>query len=584
LQEAPEYVSDLLVDVMRRLGIEFVALNPGATTCPLHDSLVQYGGDHPQMVLCCHEEVAVAIADGYAKIKGKPMAVMLHDIVGLQHATKTIFESWLKNVPMLIIGGTGPLDVEKRRPWIDWIHTARMNANLIRGYVKWDDEPCDVTGAVDSLLRGYNVTATPPMGPVYLCYDILLQEQKLGSKVNLPNIERFRAPTPPQMDEESLGKVAKHLVEAKNPAIVTEYSGRDPKTFSHLVNLAELLSIPVIDKDECLNFPNTHELDVTGAEEEILKDADLVLCIDLRDIEHGLTSRGKGGARGRRTKVSLVQESATIVQIGLEHYSISGWCTNYRKLWPVDLSVSADSAVAVPALVSKCKEIMGHSMEGLREERRRYAAGIHKRLRDAWQEQARKVWNAKPISTARLASELWKLISKENWFLGHGSLNGWVRKLWTLDDPRRYIDPGISTGSGLGISIGMALAVNEPGSLYLSIVGDGDMLYTPSSLWTAANLKVPMLVIMYNNRSYYQDVGHQLEIARERNRDPSKVLLGTGLSAPVTDFAQLARVFSLNGVGPIEEPNELSEALQTGLRLVKQEGKLALVDVVTQPR
>ena len=568
---------------MGRLGIEFVAMNPGTSIDALLDSLVQYEGKYPQVVLCCHEEIAVAIADGYARIKGKPMAVMVHDQVGLQHASKAIFESYIDRLPMLVIGGTGPLAVEKRRPRLDWVHTAKVTADLVRGYVKWDDEPSDVTGAVDSVLRGYNVSVTPPMGPVYLSYDVTLQEQKLNKKVNFPNLERFRAPTPPQMDEQSLGKVAKDLVDAKNPVIVTEYSGRNPNTFSHLVNLAELLSIPVIDQDACLNFPNSNELDVTGAEEEILKDADLVLGIDLMGIEQALTSPGDGG-RDPRTKVPLVQESTPIVLIGLEHYSISGWCSNYRKLWPVDLTVSADSAVAVPALASKCKEIMNPSMQGLRDERRRYAARIHKRLRDAWQEQAKKDWNAKPISTARLASELWKLISEENWFLGHGSLNGWVRKLWTLDDPRRYIDPGISTGSGLGISIGMVLAVKEPESLFLSIVGDGDMLYTPSALWTAANMKIPMLVIMFNNQSYYATVAHSRALARARNRDASKALVGTRLSNPVTDFAQLAKSFGLNGVGPVEEPNELPEAIQTGLSLLKKEGKLVLVDVVTQPR
>ena len=207
---------------------------------------------------------------------------------------------------------------------------------------------------------------------------------------------------------------------------------------------------------------------------------------------------------------------------------------------------------------------------------------MHRELRSQWAEEAKRSWSKKPTSTARLASEIWEAVREEDWVLGHGSLNGWVRRLWTLDDPLRYFDPTISTGSGLGISLGVALALKE--KFFVSIVGDGDMLYTPGTLWTAANLRIPMLVVMFNNRSYYQDEGHQLMMARSRNRDVSRVGAGIRIDDPAPDFAALARSFGLNGIGPVEGPDEVAPALRRAVDLLKKEKKLVLVDVVTQPR
>ncbi|MDG6904708.1 MAG: thiamine pyrophosphate-binding protein [Nitrososphaerota archaeon] len=579
---SPEYVSDLLIDVLQKLGIEFVALNPGATFRALHDSLVQYSNNDPKLVLCCHEEIAVAIADGYARAKGKPMAVMVHDIVGLQHATKAIFETWLERLPMIIIGGTGPLGVENRRPGIDWIHTARMNANLLRDYVKWDDEPSDVTGAVESLLRGFKISTTQPMGPVYLCYDIVLQEKRLNEQLTVPKVENFMPPAPPQIEEETLEKISRHLVEARLPVIVADRLGRNPAAFAQLVQLAEILSVPVIDLGSCLSFPNTNELDVTGARDEVLRDADVILAVDVQDLEDALTSRISSQERSAKR---LVSETAKTIQIGMDDYLTRGWSTDFRRLWPVDISATASSSVALPQLVSKCKKILESGKKRAFGERREYAGKIHKVLAERWAEDLKKSWNAKPISTARLAHEIWNVIKSEDWVVGHGSLNGWIRRLWPLEDPSRYLDPTSSTGSGLGVSIGVALAKGSTsGKLFLSVVGDGDMLYTPSSLWTAANMKVPLLVVMYNNRSYYQDYGHQMVMAKWRNRDTSKVGVGISIVDPTPDFAGLARSFGLNGIGPIEDPNYVEDAIKEGLTVLKREKKLTLVDVVTQPR
>ncbi len=180
----PEYGSDLVVDVLRALGIEYAVLNPGATFRGLHDSLVNYGGnERPELIQCCHEEIAVAVAHGYAKAAGRPCAAVLHDVVGLQHASMAIFNAWCDRVPVLLLGGTGPMAVERRRPWIDWIHTALVQGTLVRDYVKWDDQPASLASIPEAIVRGYRIAVTEPQGPVYVCLDADLQEAPIAEPV-----------------------------------------------------------------------------------------------------------------------------------------------------------------------------------------------------------------------------------------------------------------------------------------------------------------------------------------------------------------------------------------------------------------
>src|SRR5688572_804656 len=155
---APGFGSDVVADTLRALDIPYVALNPGASYRGLHDSLVNYlGNERPQMLLCLHEESAVAIAHGYAKVTGRAMGAIVHSNVGLMHATMAIFNAWCDRMPVIVLGATGPVDAVKRRPWIDWIHTARDQGALVRGYVKWDDQPASPGAAREALLRAANI-------------------------------------------------------------------------------------------------------------------------------------------------------------------------------------------------------------------------------------------------------------------------------------------------------------------------------------------------------------------------------------------------------------------------------------------
>src|SRR5438270_6692007 len=189
---APQWGSDAVAELLRRLEIPFVSLNPGAIYRWLHDSLVNYlGNETPQLVLCLHEEHAVAVAHGYAKVTGRPMAVALHSNVGLMHATMALFNAWCDRVPILMLGGVGPMDAMQRRPWVDWIHTARDLGALLRGYTKWDDQPASVPAALEAIVRAWQIAQTPPYGPVFVCLDAALQEQLIDPATRLPPLARF---------------------------------------------------------------------------------------------------------------------------------------------------------------------------------------------------------------------------------------------------------------------------------------------------------------------------------------------------------------------------------------------------------
>ncbi len=595
--QRPEYVSDLVVYLLNRLGVEYVTLNPGATTRGMHESLVTYGGNAaPEVITCSHEEVAVAMAEGYYLATGKPQATLVHNIVGLQHASKAIYEAWLNCVPMIVIGGTGPLDSTHRRPWIDWIHTAQMQGQIVRDYVKWDDQPQGAESVAESLLRAYQIAMTEPRGPVYLCLDVELQESRLPQDFTIPDPSRYRPPASPSGNPEATAEAAKALRDARWPVLLVEGLGRTPGGPEALQSLSELLGIPVLELGSAFNLSNRHPLNLTGANVEVLRDADLVVAIGVKDLEAalkrpaaeaGIVPAGLprvSAGFGRRYE-SLIVEGTRLVRIGLQEYGIKSWASSYGRLLPADVAILGNGPEVLRQLTRLCQNAMDGDLQRRIAERTARAREIHgaidarvrKDLKERW-------WEQKPISTARLAAELWEAIRGEDWVLVHGSLSGWERRLWEMTDGLRCIAGGGGTGTGMGVAMGVALAFRGTGKVCVSIQNDGDLLYTPGSLWTAAHHDIPMLVIMFNNRSYYQDVGHQLAITKVRQRSLTNVGVGVNLDRPATDFATLAKSFGLYGDGPIVDSEDIRLALARGLKVVKEEGRLALIDTVTQAR
>jgi len=581
---APGYGSDLVVELLHAVGIEHVAINPGATFRGLHDSLVNYAGTRgPELVLTTHEEIAVALAHGYAKAKGTPMAAVVHDIVGLQHASMAIFNAFCDRVPLLVLGATGPMDTTRRRPWIDWIHTALVQGTQVRDYVKLDDQPASVAAIPEAFLRAWRLARTEPQGPVYLCLDAGLQEEALEGPIPMPDVGRFQPATPPHADPRAIEDAARRLAEARYPVIVVESLGRRPGVAGPLCRLAELLAAPLVDLaveyQGRPSVPGRHPLDMSGARDEVVREADLILALDVTNL------LGAMGQVDRSTReVRLLNESTRVISISLDDYAVRSWAQTFQSLIPVDLPIAADAALALPMLVAAVEDRLRH--EGAAAERRNRAERIarrHAALDAEWQAAVSLERSSKPLTPAVLAAEVWQVIKDEDWILANGSGKGWARRLWDWQ-PERVCggSGGAGLGYGLPAALGVALAYRGSGKLCVNLQADGDLLYVVSGLYTAAHHQLPLLTVMFNNRTYGNDEEHQEAVAKTRGRPVENKIVGIRIDDPAPDFARIAQGFGVHAEGPLDSAEAVGPALRRALRVVKDEGRPALVDVITK--
>jgi acetolactate synthase-1/2/3 large subunit len=575
----PQYGSDVMADAINAMGYKYVSLNPGASFRGLHDSLVNYSGNSPELIQCLHEQVAVGLAHGYARATGEPMTVILHNVVGLLHGAMGIYYAYIDRVPMMILGGAGPMALEKRRPNIDWIHSANVQGNAVRDFTKWDDQPASIASVAPTIARGHRVAMTEPRGPVYIALDGGLQEQRLETSVDYPDFSRFPQPSGIGADDGALTQLARMLVDAKRPVMIPGYAGRNPAAFQQLVELAELLSIGVIDSHHRLNFPNRHVLNVEGS--DALSKADLVFFVDVKDMERPTKSTDYT----TREITSHIAPDAKVVDLGFNDLGLSSWSHDFTSLEQVDLQVTADTTVALPRLLEICRALAAEDSDGRSQERREQFQRLkdaHDRTWQRWQGNAREVADLSPVSTARLAAEVWEAVKEHDWVLAPGTASEWAYRLWDFDEPYRHVGKTLGTGTQIAISIGVALGHRDKRRLVVDLQPDGDLLYDPQALWTAAYHKIPMLVVMFNNRAYYNDWLHQERMARVRGTPIENAYLGMELDKPAPDFANIARSFGWYGDGPITDPDEVGPAVRRAVDVILTTGQPALVDVVCQ--
>src|SRR5215472_10596800 len=343
---AAGFGSDMIADALRAIDIPYIALTPGASYRGLHDSIVNYlGNAKPQMLLCLHEEAAVAIAQGYAKVTDRAMATAVHSNVGLMHASMAIFNAWCDRMPVVVLGATGPVDAAKRRPWIDWIHTARDQGALVREYTKWDDQPSSPAAAREAILRGTWIANTAPHGPVYINFDAELQEMKVAEPLPPIDVARYMPQVTTAAPAELIAQAADMLKGAKQVLLLAGRASRSTDAWQARVALAETLNAHVVtDLKIGAAFPTDHPLYVgspraiTPESVEGLKNVDVVLSLDWVDLAGALRAFGSS-------------PSPKVIQISLDHRIHNGWSMDYQGLPPVDLLLSADPDLVVPELV-----------------------------------------------------------------------------------------------------------------------------------------------------------------------------------------------------------------------------------------
>jgi thiamine pyrophosphate-dependent acetolactate synthase large subunit-like protein len=574
------YGSDVIVDLLHEHGIRYVALNPGASFRGLHDSLVNRPGA-PELITCPHEKLAVNLAHGYAKASGEPMAAILHDTVGLLHGSLGIFLAYIDRAPVLVLGGAGPMDTARRRPWIDWIHTSNIQGNAVRSFTKWDDQPASVAAMPEAFARATSILRSEPAGPVYLALDADLQELELANEV--PGFPAAGMPPtrPIGPDPAALEELADLLVAAERPVIVAGFAGRDPRAFTWIPELAELIGAGVIDNGDRLNLSTTHPTNVTGT--TALQSADLLLLLDLKDASRVLLTTDPPAREARST----VAPDCRIVDLGFNDAQVSAWVHAHGAAHRMDLRITADTSVALPLLLASLQaRLKGEpaARRAQREARRATVAELHAERRAQWSAVAAKRHGERPISPSRLATEVGRAIEGHDWVLTAGTANDWALRLWDFDRPYRHPGRSMGTATQIGMSLGVALAHRGTGRLVVDLQPDGDLMFDAGALWVAAAHDLPMLVVMFNNRAYYNDWEHQIRLAKLRGSDLSRAHIGVDIDGPAPDFALLARAFGWHASGPIEDPDAIGAAVTAAVRVVMEEGRPALVDVVTAHR
>ena len=553
--------SAFMIDVMKSLDIPYVFANAAATFRGLQESVINYGGNsNPEFITCVHEEQSAAMAHGYFKVEGKPAAIMAHSVVGLQHASMAIYNAFVDRVPIYVMLGN-IMDVRMRITTDQWYHSVQDPAVMVRDYIKWDDEPVSLQHFAESAVRAYQIAMTPPIGPVVLTVDAEMAERPIPEadqgRLSIPKLVR---PTPPQGNRAAVREVARLLVEAENPAVMA--GGTLTRTQEGRRAYLELR-------------------DILGSPRVSTAQADVIFAIEVGDL-YGRLYRARDLIH--RTWTRTANPDATVITLGLQHLNHKANYQNFYRYTEVDLAITGDGEATLPLLIEEVRRVITPARRRVFEERAAESAAAAARGRERARAAATVAWGASPISVQRLGAEIWRQIRTEDWsqvMIGIGV----PTSLWNFDTHYRSIGSWGGGGMGYGppASVGAALANKKYGRFSVAIQGDGDFMYSPGALWTAAHHQIPLLMVMHNNRAYHQELMHIQRMGNRRNRGIDRAHIGTALDDPAIDYATLARSMGWYAEGPIENPNDLEPALARAKAVVKR-GEPALVDVVTQPR
>ncbi len=570
--------SDVVAEVTRRLDLKYIALVPGASYRGFHDSIVNYlGNQNPQMVICLHEEHAVSIADGYGKVTEQPMAVALHSNVGLMHATMTIFNAWCDRTPMIIFGATGPVDAHKRRPWIDWIHTSKDQASMIRHYTKWDDQPASPQAAVESVLRANQIARSAPRGPVYVCLDVGLQEEPLREKVSIPDPARFAPAPSPAVSQASVRAALKAIDRAKFPLILMGRVSRKQADWDRRVRFAEMIGAAVLtSSNDAASFPTTHPLHLAApclrpskAATALIERADLIISMDWLDLA-GVLRLALGRAQ--------TQEPAdkTIIHCSVDSYRTNGWSMDHQALAAVDIPIQAEPDQFIAQMLddldaNKTPKIISRpEMKSIVHWDDALGAGA-------------KAANGKSMTLWDMAMTVREFAKKRPITFSRLSL-GWPGEADEFDGPLSFMgnDGGGGVGTGPGHCVGTALALKGSGRIPVGIIGDGDYLMGVNALWTAAHMDIPLMIVVADNRSYFNDEMHQERVAQMRDRPPQNRWIGQRIDDPRVDLVAMARAQGFDAEAPVTTAEALAKALKKGADVVAKGGRY-FIDAEIEP-
>jgi acetolactate synthase I/II/III large subunit len=553
--------SDFMVDVLKTLDFEYMCANPSDLFAALHESLTgPYGGNRkPEWITCTHEEIGVAMGHGYFKIEGKPIVTSGHSTVGLMHASMAVYNAYCDRVPVYMIFG------DEQRPTN---HSVLDASAPVRDFIRWYARPESLQAFAESAVRAYSFAMTSPTAPVLLAVDFELQEREL--KGQGPRIPKLSVAEPAEADSGAIAEAARLLAVARSPLIVCDRYARTQAGIDRLVELAELLQAPVIDRGGRMNFPKRHPLNQSFLQDarQLTREADVVLGLEANMAE-------------------FAKSKAKTLSIGADDAFTRG---NYQEIGNyggVDLLMAGDAQASMPALIEAVRRQIGRSQRTTAQARGAKLAEMSRRTFEQARDEARYAWDASPISTARLCAEVWEAVKDEDWSFVSESFHfsRWPDRLWPME--KKYHYNGSSAGGGIGYNapaaLGAALANRKYGRFTVNIQCDGDLMYCPGVLWTAAHHRIPILNVMHNNRAYTAEVMYLRRAANLHGHPLPQNGIGVTLTDPNLSFARIAEGMGVYAEGPITDSKDLGPALRRAVAVVKR-GLPALLDVVTQPR
>ena len=580
--------SDFMVDVIKTLDIKYVPANCASSFRALHESLIDYGHNTtPEYISCMHEESAVGIAHGYFKVTGKPLMSLCHGTVGLQHATMALYNAWCDRVPVIMVGGTD-LDAASRPPGVPTFHAATDINSIVRDYTKWDDQPTSLQHFAQSFVRAYKIATTPPFGPVMIALDAGLQQEPIKKHGEELSIPRFVASSPPQGDSGAVKDAARMLVNAENPIIIVDRAARNADGVKLIVELAELLQAGVIDYGCRMNFPNTHYL---NKQPGAVSNADVILGMELSDFWGAVNKYTDNGEDGIGFNSPSIKPQTKLINISSVELLTKSNYQDFQRFQSVDISMPADAQATLPALIEAVKSALPNDRKAAIEKRGEAARKAFAENRQRTLLAAAVAWDASPISTARLCMETFNAVKDLDWSLvaSEGNVSNWPNRLWPMEKYYHWLgrSGGYGVGYGAPASVGAALANRDAGRFSVSIQSDGDLMFAPGVLWTAAKHKIPLLSVMHNNRGWHQEVMHVQRMSNFRNRPANTGNdmgpIGTSIMNPDIEYHKLAESMGWWAKGPIKDPEQLGPALREAVEVVKR-GQPALLNVWTQPR
>src|SRR5215813_10070229 len=474
--------SDFMVDVIKSLKIDNCYSNPASSFRGLHESMINYGKNTmPEFITATHEEASVAMCHGYFKATGKPQMALFHGTVGLQHACMAIYNAWADRVPLILVGGND-LDAAKRPPGVPTVHSAQDINALVRDMTKWDDQPVSAQHFPQSFVRAYKYAMTPPYGPVMLALDAGLQDSPVDdAHLYIP---RYVPTAPPHADLNALRETAKLLVAAENPVIVADRAARSQTGVDLIVQLAELLQVPVIDQGARMNMPNTHYLHQNAQTQNLIRNADVIVGLELHDL-WALVNQyiDNGEEHGHGIRESRIKPGTKLVTISSAELLTKSNYQDFQRFQTTDIGMVGDAEASLPFLIEAVKSALPNDKKAAFEKRAEAFKRAKQQAHDRSRQAAMLGWDASPISTARVAVELYAAVKGEDWALVSAGIgmSGWHNRIFPMDKHYRWIGGSGAAGQGYGLpaTIGAAHANKSLGRFTVSIQGDGDMMYAP---------------------------------------------------------------------------------------------------------